>query len=205
MAVFPSAGDLAMFVVDSPRCEGQNTSTIVNEIRAAGIRPTIQKWRRHSNDDRPSTNEHRSYRTMAYPGVPNSDDPALFEGIESSKTLKGWDLLMYKCRQQPLVPLGASRSWHHSFQYIDILTDIVGAAATVFALFGAARMGYKKNSKGMQYFFRARVAAQAFTVLALWAGIYVYEDDRKANNWRARERAEAVAKAKHVRRPLLVY
>ena len=63
-------------------------------------------------------------------------------------------------------------------------------------------MGYKKNSKGMQYFFRARVAAQAFTVLALWAGIYVYEDDRKANNWKARAKAEATAKAKHV--PLVV-
>jgi hypothetical protein len=75
---------------------------------------------------------------------------------------------------------------------------LVGAAATCFALVGAARMGYKKNSKGMQYFFRARVAAQAFTVLALWAGIYVYEDDRKANNWKAREKAEAAAKAKHV-------
>jgi hypothetical protein len=73
-----------------------------------------------------------------------------------------------------------------------------GAAATCFALLGAARMGYKQNSKGMQYFFRARVAAQAFTVLALWAGIYVYEDDRKANNWKAREKAEAIAKAKHV-------
>ena len=76
--------------------------------------------------------------------------------------------------------------------------NLVGAAATVFALFGAARMGYKKNSRGMQYFFRARVAAQAFTVLALWAGIYVYEDDRKANNWKYREKAEVAAKTKHV-------
>jgi len=75
---------------------------------------------------------------------------------------------------------------------------MTGAAATVFALFGAARMGYKKNSKGMQYFFRARVAAQAFTVLALWAGIYVYEDDRKSRNWKYREKTEAAAKAKHV-------
>lgn len=66
------------------------------------------------------------------------------------------------------------------------------------AFIGAARMGFKKNSKGMQYFFRARVAAQAFTVLALWAGIYVYEDDRKAANWKIRERSEAAAKAKHV-------
>ena len=84
--------------------------------------------------------------------------------------------------------------------YYSLLTvyNIVGAAATVLALIGAARMGYKKNSRGMQYFFRARVAAQAFTVLALWAGIYVYEDDRKANNWKYREKAEAAAKAKHV-------
>jgi Hypoxia induced protein conserved region len=79
-----------------------------------------------------------------------------------------------------------------------------GAAATCFALLGAARMGYKKNSRGMQYFFRARVAAQAFTVLALWAGIYVYEDDRKAGNWKAREKAEANAKAKHVGSTILL-
>ena len=59
-------------------------------------------------------------------------------------------------------------------------------------------MGYKKDSRKMQYFFRARVVAQAFTVLALWAGIYIYEDDRKAKNWQIREKAEATAKAKHV-------
>ena len=123
---------------------------------------------------------------MAYP-VPNSDDPAFFE---ETRKLKGWDLLVYKCKQQPLVPIGNLNS-RTAF-------DLPGVAATCFALLGAARMGYKKNSKGMQYFFRARVAAQAFTVLALWAGIYVYEDDRKANNWKSRERAEAAAKAKHV-------
>jgi hypothetical protein len=41
---------------------------------------------------------------MSYP-VPNSDDPALVNG-KDEKILRGWDLLMYKCRQQPLVPLG---------------------------------------------------------------------------------------------------
>ena len=41
--------------------------------------------------------------------VPNSDDPTLFEGIEEdAKRLKGWDLLVYKCKQQPLVPIGIS-------------------------------------------------------------------------------------------------
>ena len=59
-------------------------------------------------------------------------------------------------------------------------------------------MGYKKNSKGMQYFFRARVAAQAFTVLALWGGLYVWEDERKDKMWKRREKAEKAAKAKHV-------
>lgn len=39
---------------------------------------------------------------MAYP-VPNSDDPDLFD---ESKQLKGWNLLVYKCKQQPLVPIG---------------------------------------------------------------------------------------------------
>ena len=41
---------------------------------------------------------------MSYP-VPNSDDPSLVDGKEE-KILRGWDLLIYKCRQQPLVPLG---------------------------------------------------------------------------------------------------
>jgi hypothetical protein len=41
---------------------------------------------------------------MSYP-VPNSDDPALVNG-KDEKILRGWDLLMYKCRQQPLVPIG---------------------------------------------------------------------------------------------------
>jgi hypothetical protein len=42
-------------------------------------------------------------RAMAYP-VPNSDDPSLVE--KEPKTLRGWDLLVYRCKQQPLVPLG---------------------------------------------------------------------------------------------------
>lgn len=74
---------------------------------------------------------------------------------------------------------------------------MVGALATVLAFMGAARMGYKKNSMGMQYFFRARVAAQAFTVLALWGGLYVWEDERKDRIWKNREKAEKAAKAKH--------
>jgi len=92
----------------------------------------------------------------------------------------------------------APRPTRYSINFHQKSLTTSGAAATCLALFGAASMGYKKNSKGMQYFFRARVAAQAFTVLALWAGIYVYEDDRKANNWKARAKAEAAAKAKHV-------
>ena len=50
--------------------------------------------------------------------VPNSDDPILFEGIEEdSKRLKGWDLLVYKCKQQPLVPIGIA------FMYLAVVTN----------------------------------------------------------------------------------
>jgi len=45
---------------------------------------------------------------MSYP-VPNSDDPSLVDGKEE-KILRGWDLLIYKCRQQPLVPIGRPAS-----------------------------------------------------------------------------------------------
>ena len=39
--------------------------------------------------------------------VPNSDDPALLEGLENEpKRLAGWNLLVYRCKQQPLVPIG---------------------------------------------------------------------------------------------------
>ena len=59
-----------------------------------------------------------SVATMAYP-VPNSDDPALFRGIEDdSKRLQGWDLLVYKCKQQPLVPLGTPST------FIEVIDDI---------------------------------------------------------------------------------
>ena len=141
---------------------------------------------------------------MSYP-VPNSDDPILAEGLEGKepKTLRGWNLLIYRCKQQPLVPLGNLPIAVNDIPDLKKFVNIVGALATIAALAGAARMGYRKNSKGMQYFFRARVAAQAFTVLALWAGIYVYEDDRRSNNWKARERSEAAAKAKHVKQRTL--
>src|SRR5579871_77540 len=47
------------------------------------------------------------HQAMAYP-VPNSDDPDLFD---ESKQLRGWNLLVYKCKQQPLVPIGMRLTW----------------------------------------------------------------------------------------------
>ena len=42
---------------------------------------------------------------MAFPQVPNSDDPTL-QNSDEPKILRGWDKVVYKCKTQPLVPLG---------------------------------------------------------------------------------------------------
>jgi hypothetical protein len=54
----------------------------------------------------------------------------------------------------------------------------IGMALTVGALYSATRSVRRGDHKGAQKFFRARVAAQGFTVLAMVFGGYYYQADR---------------------------
>lgn len=65
---------------------------------------------------------------------------------------------MRKMKKEPLIP--------------------IGMALTVGALYNAARSVRRGDHKGAQKFFRARVAAQGFTVLAMVFGGYYYQADR---------------------------
>jgi hypothetical protein len=54
----------------------------------------------------------------------------------------------------------------------------IGMALTVAALYNATRSVRRGDHQGAQKFFRARVAAQGFTVLAMVFGGYYYQNDR---------------------------
>jgi hypothetical protein len=54
----------------------------------------------------------------------------------------------------------------------------IGMLLTFGALYNATRAVRKGDHKGAQKFFRARVAAQGFTVLAMVGGGYYYQADR---------------------------
>ncbi|CED83758.1 mitochondrial hypoxia responsive domain protein [Phaffia rhodozyma] len=64
--------------------------------------------------------------------------------------LKWWNNGLAKCKQNPFVP--------------------IGIAATCYAMYGAVRSMRAGNSAQLQKFFRLRVGAQAFAILAMLGG-----------------------------------
>jgi len=65
---------------------------------------------------------------------------------------------MRKMKKEPLIP--------------------IGMGLTVLALYNATRSVRRGDHQGAQKFFRARVAAQGFTVIAMVFGGYYYQADR---------------------------
>ncbi|KXJ89554.1 hypoxia induced protein conserved region-domain-containing protein [Microdochium bolleyi] len=90
---------------------------------------------------------------MADRPVPSSFDDAK----EYQET--GWQKITRKLREEPLIPLGCG--------------------LTVLALVNAWRAMRKGDHQGVQRMFRARVGAQAFTVVAMVAGGAYYGKDRE--------------------------
>lgn len=63
----------------------------------------------------------------------------------------------------------------------------IGMALTVAALYSATKSVRKGDHRGAQKYFRARVLAQGFTVLAMVFGGYYYQNDRlkEREAWKA--------------------
>ncbi|OIW28174.1 hypothetical protein CONLIGDRAFT_655753 [Coniochaeta ligniaria NRRL 30616] len=84
--------------------------------------------------------------------------PSSFDENEDFFNENGLQKFMRKMKKEPLIP--------------------IGMALTVAALYNATRSVRRGDHAGAQKFFRARVAAQGFTVLAMVFGGYYYQSDR---------------------------
>ncbi|KAH8906432.1 hypothetical protein BR93DRAFT_929060 [Coniochaeta sp. PMI_546] len=84
--------------------------------------------------------------------------PSSFDENDDFFNENGLQKFMRKMKKEPLIP--------------------IGMALTVAALYNATRSVRRGDHKGAQKFFRARVAAQGFTVLAMVFGGYYYQNDR---------------------------
>ncbi|KAK7208238.1 altered inheritance of mitochondria protein 31, mitochondrial [Myxozyma melibiosi] len=92
------------------------------------------------------------------PPLPSSFDA--YDAEDRAKKLTGFQKLWYKCKEQPLVPLGVF--------------------ATIFALTKSALSLKAGNSRKANKFFTARVVAQGFTLVALVGGsAYMNSKDSK--------------------------
>ena len=95
-----------------------------------------------------------------------------------------------KFKKEPLVPLGSSNStWEWSPSPI----FAIGALATTFTLLMAANKLRKRQSKDMNYWLRARVIAQGFTIVAIVAGAWMVGRTKPQIDQSAREQDEMLA------------
>jgi len=92
-----------------------------------------------------------------------------------------------KFKQQPLVPLGLS-SPTCEWPACPIFT--IGVLATTFTLLMASNKLRKRQSKDMNYWLRARVIAQGFTIIAVVAGAWMMGRTKPQIDRTAREQDE---------------
>ncbi|KAK0610402.1 hypoxia induced protein conserved region-domain-containing protein [Bombardia bombarda] len=102
--------------------------------------------------------------------------PSSFDGNEDFYNESGWQKATRRLREEPLVP--------------------IGCALTVAAFTSAYRASRKGDHHKVQRMFRARVAAQAFTVIAMVGGGMYYQADRNKQKelWKLQQQEEAEEK-----------
>ncbi|KAB5584985.1 hypoxia induced protein conserved region-domain-containing protein [Coniochaeta sp. 2T2.1] len=108
--------------------------------------------------------------------------PSSFDENEDFFNENGLQKFLRKMKKEPLIP--------------------IGMALTVGALYNATRSVRRGDHKGAQKYFRARVAAQGFTVLAMVFGGYYYQSDRhkEREQWKLqRERDSQDQKQRWIR------
>ncbi|KAJ2967764.1 hypothetical protein NQ176_g9508 [Zarea fungicola] len=97
---------------------------------------------------------------MSQPPLPGTGQmPSSFDPDHERLNEKALAKVFRKLKEEPLVPLGIG--------------------LTVFAFISAYRAIRRGDSKQANKMFRARVAAQGFTVLAMVAGSMYYNQDRE--------------------------
>ncbi|KAL2163647.1 hypothetical protein VTH06DRAFT_5705 [Thermothelomyces fergusii] len=102
--------------------------------------------------------------------------PSSFDDNEDFYNESGFQKIFRKLKEEPLVP--------------------IGCILTVTAFINAYRAMRRGDHHGVQRMFRARVAAQGFTVLAMVAGGIYYAEDRNKQRelWKLKQQREAEEK-----------
>ncbi|KAK4187820.1 hypoxia induced protein conserved region-domain-containing protein [Podospora australis] len=102
--------------------------------------------------------------------------PSSFDGNDDFYNESGFQKILRRLKEEPLVP--------------------IGALLTVAAFTNAYRASRTGDHHKVQRMFRARVAAQAFTVAAMVAGGWYYQEDRhkKKELWKLQQQQEAEEK-----------
>lgn len=102
--------------------------------------------------------------------------PSSFDGNDDFYNEKAFAKVMRRLKEEPLVP--------------------IGCILTVAAFTNAYRAMRRGDHNGVQRMFRARVAAQAFTVIAMVAGGMYYSADRHKQKelWKLQQEQEAEEK-----------
>jgi len=102
--------------------------------------------------------------------------PSSFDDNEDFYNESGFQKVIRKIKEEPLVP--------------------IGCILTVAAFTNAYRAMRRGDHQRVQRMFRARVAAQAFTVLAMVAGGIYYAEDRNKSKelWKLKQQREAEEK-----------
>lgn len=93
-------------------------------------------------------------------------------------------------KEEPLVPLGMTK-----LPSLTVLNS-PGVLGTCAALLGAQRALRRGNSRRANRFFRYRVYAQGFTVLALVVGGFMYGNERRAGRSQREQMAAQLAKTR---------
>ncbi|KAL2179403.1 hypoxia induced protein conserved region-domain-containing protein [Thermothelomyces heterothallicus CBS 202.75] len=102
--------------------------------------------------------------------------PSSFDDNEDFYNESGFQKILRKLKEEPLIP--------------------IGCILTVAAFTNAYRAMRRGDHHGVQRMFRARVAAQGFTVLAMVAGGIYYAEDRNKQKelWKLKQQREAEEK-----------
>ncbi|KAK4246463.1 hypoxia induced protein conserved region-domain-containing protein [Corynascus novoguineensis] len=102
--------------------------------------------------------------------------PSSFDDNEDFYNESGFQKALRKLKEEPLIP--------------------IGCMLTVAAFTNAYRAMKRGDHHGVQRMFRARVAAQGFTVLAMVAGGFYYAEDRNKQKelWKLKQQREAEEK-----------